>query len=987
MRDKYAQVNFPAPDGKSSRKLYLTYDQSKDYSWQPVDKPYEKRVKLSFNYWQCANAQILTEDVGQLILDILFPRTSRIRDDNFTSGVNSLGNMKGAHGSQGGNSRPRAEDDNTADTADGGCTDCGENFDQGPKFGYLKFLGERIHSQSIIFVAMHGIDSRALGQDIAKTKFLSKCSSLPLRHSSVSINDSNWAYFEARSLNSLMLWPRQYALDWAKLAVHHSHDEDVRQAFVSHTLFFQVTNYVWVDQLIFTADYTVPTFLIYLLAHHQNYNNLPGKAANAEMKNIYGEQQNLNESPKRATSPSEYSPRAGDIYGRFRRGKVNDAGVFVYRPMTNEIDTESGFLLLVWYGHMASKSVLEVTTTKFQISALGKSRFVFESSFESKGEESKFQLVFQKAFHNNEYHRHVSGRGSRIKPFSYLPVDILQAKAAHDSKTLQHNVNLEANITVDNDSDEKLTHSSVQNEHFRRKSGEVLKRVCAGWQSAAPSDIESLLIGKNLMDVSGYPVLDTSSTLKFLCTRDFDEWRAYQRRKHGIDSEHFDDTEEGECAGDSTQIRWDDDHLNIPVEDVDETKVLDVCGLDCEMCVAGVTIQLTRATLVCPFRGVVLDTLVKPDLPITDYCTAYSGITEDLLAEVTTTIFDLHKLLRPLIGQKTVLVGHSLDSDLRALRLCHSRCIDTALLYPHPKGLPYRYPLRKVALELLGENMQQATATGVDEVGHDSVLDALVALEVAVQRLKCVSEGLSSNGSLVGIETPFRDGLQQIQCQSLINTIFDRQSKLKADNVDFPNEGNTDTAIAKRRRLEFSGDVNCSIFACSPFYDLPTWTRCVLGYRPDGDATFLADYLPPSAKKTKMLYSSPKEAFNAMTAELRANVTKNSKRFTFLDMTLKSVTASGAGEAWDSLLEADIALVDIFELATQGTLMLVVPQGSLASLHMWIAEKQRCKWERQKRSNHTAQSDTMSRWDDEKEMSLIKAAAHVLASCLFIRQK
>ena len=41
MRDKYAQVNFPAPDGKSSKKLYFTYDQSKYYSWQPVDKPYE----------------------------------------------------------------------------------------------------------------------------------------------------------------------------------------------------------------------------------------------------------------------------------------------------------------------------------------------------------------------------------------------------------------------------------------------------------------------------------------------------------------------------------------------------------------------------------------------------------------------------------------------------------------------------------------------------------------------------------------------------------------------------------------------------------------------------------------------------------------------------------------------------------------------------------------------------------------------------------
>ena len=30
-------------------------------------------------------------------------------------------------------------------------------------------------------------------------------------------------------------------------------------------------------------------------------------------------------------------------------------------------------------------------------------------------------------------------------------------------------------------------------------------------------------------------------------------------------------------------------------------------------------------------------------------------------------------------------VGHALENDLAALRVLHSRCIDTAALYPHPK--------------------------------------------------------------------------------------------------------------------------------------------------------------------------------------------------------------------------------------------------------------------------------------------------------------
>lgn len=32
-------------------------------------------------------------------------------------------------------------------------------------------------------------------------------------------------------------------------------------------------------------------------------------------------------------------------------------------------------------------------------------------------------------------------------------------------------------------------------------------------------------------------------------------------------------------------------------------------------------------------------------------------------------------------------VGHALENDLAALRVLHSRCIDTAALFPHPKAL------------------------------------------------------------------------------------------------------------------------------------------------------------------------------------------------------------------------------------------------------------------------------------------------------------
>jgi RNA exonuclease 1 len=65
-----------------------------------------------------------------------------------------------------------------------------------------------------------------------------------------------------------------------------------------------------------------------------------------------------------------------------------------------------------------------------------------------------------------------------------------------------------------------------------------------------------------------------------------------------------------------------------------------------------------------------------------------------------------------LISSETVLIGHSLDADLRALRLSHSRCVDTALLYPHVRGFPMRMKLRKLAEDYLKQRIQTSTTKG-----------------------------------------------------------------------------------------------------------------------------------------------------------------------------------------------------------------------------------------------------------------------------------
>jgi DNA polymerase III epsilon subunit-like protein len=92
------------------------------------------------------------------------------------------------------------------------------------------------------------------------------------------------------------------------------------------------------------------------------------------------------------------------------------------------------------------------------------------------------------------------------------------------------------------------------------------------------------------------------------------------------------------------------------------------------------------------------------------------------------TLDDIHQILRQLLHPTTILVGHSLNTDLRVLHLLHHRIIDTAALYEHANGSPYKHSLKKLAKLVLGKDIQG------DVKGHDSVQDALIALELALVR-------------------------------------------------------------------------------------------------------------------------------------------------------------------------------------------------------------------------------------------------------------
>ncbi|EJD49017.1 hypothetical protein AURDEDRAFT_112749 [Auricularia subglabra TFB-10046 SS5] len=164
-----------------------------------------------------------------------------------------------------------------------------------------------------------------------------------------------------------------------------------------------------------------------------------------------------------------------------------------------------------------------------------------------------------------------------------------------------------------------------------------------------------------------------------------------------------------------------------------------VYALDCEMCLTEDGKELTRICVIDVGNDkVVYDELVKPHKTITDYLTRFSGITAEKLAHVTKTLAEVQRDLLVMFSAPEdasdcipVLLGHSLESDLRAMKICHPRCIDTAVIYHHPRGRPLKPGLAWLTRKWCGREIQ----TG-GEGGHDPEEDARACAELLKLKLE-----------------------------------------------------------------------------------------------------------------------------------------------------------------------------------------------------------------------------------------------------------
>ncbi|KAH9853502.1 Rexo1 protein [Lenzites betulinus] len=154
---------------------------------------------------------------------------------------------------------------------------------------------------------------------------------------------------------------------------------------------------------------------------------------------------------------------------------------------------------------------------------------------------------------------------------------------------------------------------------------------------------------------------------------------------------------------------------------------LDVVALDCEMIYTTGGMRVARVSVIDSAGKEIFDEYVQMDegVEAIDLNTRFSGITDETLASALMPLAAIRRSMDAFINAHTIIIGHALENDLKTLRMIHHRCVDTAVLFPHPAGPPYRRALRALAKEYLGQTIQAAGAAG-----HSSVEDSVATLDL-----------------------------------------------------------------------------------------------------------------------------------------------------------------------------------------------------------------------------------------------------------------
>lgn len=156
-----------------------------------------------------------------------------------------------------------------------------------------------------------------------------------------------------------------------------------------------------------------------------------------------------------------------------------------------------------------------------------------------------------------------------------------------------------------------------------------------------------------------------------------------------------------------------------------------VYAIDCEMCFTARGLEVTNVSVVNLRGDLVYQAYIQPIFSIIDYNTRFSGITPEILAKSSVlTLSTVQRELMSFIDSETILVGHAIHNDLRALRFQHEKIVDTSVLFEHPRGQPYRLSLKSLVERELKRSAQS------EETGHSSYEDSRDCIDLLLQRIR-----------------------------------------------------------------------------------------------------------------------------------------------------------------------------------------------------------------------------------------------------------
>lgn len=219
-------------------------------------------------------------------------------------------------------------------------------------------------------------------------------------------------------------------------------------------------------------------------------------------------------------------------------------------------------------------------------------------------------------------------------------------------------------------------------------------------------------------------------------------------------------------------------------------------GLDCEMCrTSSGANELTRISIVNENQDSIYETLVCPKNKIVDYLTHFSGITPEIMKNVTKTLAEVQEDVRNILPDDAILVGQSLQSDLMAMRMMHPYVIDTSIIFNLSGDRRRKSKLQTLSSEFLGESIQK------NPLGHDSIEDCSASLKLTKLKL---CNGIDFGDAILANRRRFHERAAEMSTSP-------KDASVAEDNQPAPNDTETGTNQKDRSTAVISSDESNTI--------------------------------------------------------------------------------------------------------------------------------------------------------------------------------